>query len=149
MAVMIRRSHKAIFILSGILVVSFYFYTNVYLVNNESRNIRKDIKSTDKLNNFDDEFNVWLIFTKVYLGSPLTYKFMALLDNLMVISSVPLNLNIIVDNSSKAMAENYILKQMQKSNKNISHTFYHITESARRVEDIVDIMSNIFSKPGT
>ncbi|XP_044752797.1 xyloside xylosyltransferase 1 isoform X2 [Coccinella septempunctata] len=147
MQVIVRRPHKVFLILTGILVIFYYVYTNASVINNRRERLEKENStSPDYIN---EEYNVWLIFTKVYNGSPLTYKFKELLDNLMTISTVPLNFNIIVDNSSQRMAENFILKQMSKSDKNISYTFYNIISSAKLVEDIVDVMSNFFSKPGS
>lgn len=150
MELFIRRPRKAFLIFTIISIIVCYAYIKVYLIDYREESMKRISTSINNQSHpTEEQHNVWLIFTKVYVGSPLTYKFESLLANLMMISSVPLNLNIIVDNSSEAIAENVISKQIQKSNKNISYNFYHITESAKHIEDIVSIMSNFFSKPGS
>lgn len=95
------------------------------------------------------EYNVWLIFTKVSQRSPLRYKFHNLLENILNISSVPLKFHIIVDNSSKQLAENEISEVVTHSNKPILYKFYDVEICARAISDIVQVMTPHFSsKPG-
>ncbi|KAK9888921.1 hypothetical protein WA026_001141 [Henosepilachna vigintioctopunctata] len=90
-----------------------------------------------------------MIFTKVYRGSLLKYKFTNLIANLLNVSSVPLMLNVIVDNSSRGIAEKIIVEQIRTSNRNMTYSFYNIDYCAKIVNDIVEVMSHFFSKPGS
>ncbi|KAL3281059.1 hypothetical protein HHI36_004283 [Cryptolaemus montrouzieri] len=67
----------------------------------------------------------------------------------MNVSSVPLSFNIIVDETSRSLAEDIIVKQMEKFNKSIIFNFYDIDYCAKLVDDIVGVMSKFFSKPGS
>nr|CAI5820045.1 unnamed protein product [Callosobruchus analis] len=116
------------------------------------RSLRKDIRNlkyvTSALSNPKD-YNVWLIFTKVTNISTLSYKFRDLIHNLLTVSSVPLKFNIIVDRVSQGIAENQI-SDLLYDNKTLVYSFYDIDESARKIQDIVEVMTPYFSsKPGT
>lgn len=94
------------------------------------------------------DYNIWLIFTKVTNVSTLSYKFNYLLHNLINISTVPLKFNIIVDRISQSIAENQIA-DLPLSNKTMTFKFYDIEESAKKIQDIVEVMTPHFSsRPG-
>lgn len=96
----------------------------------------------------NSDYNIWLIFTKVTNVSTLSYKFNSLLHNLINISSVPLNFNIIVDRGSQKIAENQIA-DLTLTNKTMTFNFYDIEESAKTLQDIVEVMTPHFSsRPG-
>lgn len=99
--------------------------------------------------NESEIYNVWFIFTKVYDRSPLTLKFKALLTSMLNTSSVPLHLHMFVDNGSKGIAKEKILHAMQKTNKTVLYSLYDVKEAAKKIKDIVDVMTPHFSsKPG-
>ncbi|CAG9768379.1 unnamed protein product [Ceutorhynchus assimilis] len=96
------------------------------------------------------DYNIWLIFTKVSTKSPLTVKFENLLYNLLNVSSVLLNFNIIVDEKSKSIALLKLTEIMVKANKSMNYKFYDVQDCARKITDIYDAMMPFFSsKPGT
>lgn len=98
--------------------------------------------------NIPEVYHVWLIFTKVHERSSLKYKFYNLLVNILSSSSVPLQFNIIADNTSKQVALEQILKVIQR-NITVKHRFYDFDNAAHSIEDIVDVMTPHFSsKPG-
>uniref|UniRef100_A0A6P7GN63 Xyloside xylosyltransferase 1 n=1 Tax=Diabrotica virgifera virgifera TaxID=50390 RepID=A0A6P7GN63_DIAVI len=116
------------------------------------RNVRKDfgsIKFLPSASKKSKEYNIWLIFTKVTNVSTLSYKFRDLIHNLLNVSSVPLKFNIIVDKVSQGIAENQIADVIY-GNKTLVYSFYDIEESAKKIQDIVEVMTPHFSsKPGT
>ncbi|KAJ8958857.1 hypothetical protein NQ318_019622 [Aromia moschata] len=96
------------------------------------------------------DYNVWLIFTKVTNISTLSFRFRDLIHNLLNVSSVPLKFNIIVDRVSQGIAENHISEVALYMNKSLVYSFYDIEESAKKIQDIVEVMTPYFSsKPGT
>lgn len=100
------------------------------------------------LNIVNNDYNIWLIFTKVTNISTLSYKFHYLLHNLINISTIPLKFNIIVDRVSQSIAENQIA-DLPLSNKTMTFKFYDIEESAKKIQDIVEVMTPYFSsRPG-
>lgn len=99
--------------------------------------------------NKTETYNVWFIFTKVSDRSPLTLKFKALLINMLNLSSVPLHLHLLVDNSSKNIAKKKVMNAMRKTNKTVLYSFYDVKEAAEIIEDVVNVMMPHFSsKPG-
>ncbi|CAH1998817.1 unnamed protein product [Acanthoscelides obtectus] len=133
------------------LLILFYFacFTDDSLNHRKTirRSLRKDIRNlkyvTSALRNHKD-YNVWLIFTKVTNVSTLSYKFRDLIHNLLTVSSVPLKFNIIVDRVSQGIAENQIADLLYR-NKTLVYSFYDIDESARKIQDIVEVMTPYFS----
>lgn len=118
---------------------------------NHRKHIKRNIKSEVHFKTLPKkkEFNVWFIFTKVTNASTLSYKFRDLIHNLLNVSSVPLKFNIIVDKISQVIAENQIIDLLYK-NKTVEYFFYDVEECARKIQDIVEVMTPYFSsKPGT
>lgn len=115
------------------------------------RNLKNDlgyVKFLPSAPHNSKEYNIWLIFTKVTNVSTLSYKFRDLLHNLLNVSSVPLRFNIIVDKGSQTIAENQISETLY-GNKSMVYSFYDIEESAKKIQDIVEVMTPHFSsKPG-
>lgn len=102
----------------------------------------------ESLNIINHDYNIWLIFTKVTNVSTLSYKFHNLLHNLINISSVSLKFNIIVDRVSQNIAENQIA-DLPLNNKTMTFRFFDIEESAKKIHDIVEVMTPHFSsRPG-
>ncbi|CAG9859498.1 unnamed protein product [Phyllotreta striolata] len=134
------------------------FYTAM-LTNDtvkENRHVRKSLKKDSirflpSINSKKSkEYNVWLIFTKVTNVSTLSYKFRDLLHNLLNVSSVPLKFNIIVDKVSQTIAENQITEVLLYGRKSLVYSFYDIEDCAKKIQDIVEVMTPHFSsKPGT
>lgn len=56
----------------------------------------------------DPEHNIWCIFCKATASSPLRTKFSVFAHSLVSLSSVPLNINVITDDSSQPVAENVL-----------------------------------------
>lgn len=120
-------------------------YTNKY-ENLTSMGLEK--RYDQKIIQLDDDYNVWLIFTKVIDKSPLMYNFKNLIKNLLNVSTVPLHLNIFVDGNSESLARG-ILTEANISKANFKYTFYNVVASAELVEDIVEVMTPHFSsRPG-
>nr|XP_023022389.1 xyloside xylosyltransferase 1 [Leptinotarsa decemlineata] len=138
------------------LITLFYYAFSTEDSNNHQRHMRKiprrqigNLKFTSSSPKNTKEYNVWLIFTKVTNASTLIYKFRDLVHNLLNVSSVPLKFNIIVDRVSQGIAENQIADVVY-GNKTIVYSFYDIEESAKKIQDIVEVMTPHFSsKPGT
>ncbi|VEN38612.1 unnamed protein product [Callosobruchus maculatus] len=152
----IRTNTFLNFLIVIALVILFYYacFTGDSINPQRSirRSLRKDIRNlkyvTSALSNPKD-YNVWLIFTKVTNVSTLSYKFRDLIHNLLTVSSVPLKFNIIVDRVSQGIAENQIADLLY-GNRTLVYSFYDIDESARKIQDIVEVMTPYFSsKPGT
>lgn len=96
-----------------------------------------------------EEYNIWLIFTKVTNKSSLTFKFSNLIINLLNVSSVPLEFNVIVDEQSRVIAENKFYQLQQKTNKALQFKFYDVANCTSQIVDIVASMAPYFSsKPG-
>lgn len=96
-----------------------------------------------------DEYNIWLIFTKVTNKSSLTFKFNNLISNLLNVSSVPLEFNVIVDDQSRVIAEEKFYQLQQKTNKALQFKFYDVVNCTSKIVDIVAAMTPFFSsKPG-
>lgn len=103
-----------------------------------------------KVQTYNEDYHVWLIFTKVTRVSPLKQKFIDLIRNVLNVTTVPLNFNIIVDNNSKIIAQNELEKQLQKVPKLIhTYKFYDVIECGKSIKDIVTVMTNFFSRPGS
>lgn len=121
-----------------------------------NKKLKRNLKDESKYSHtqgsvriMSNDYNIWLIFTKVTNVSTLSYKFHYLLHNLINISTVPLKFNIIVDRVSQNIAENQIA-DLPLSNKTMSFKFYDIEESAKKIQDIVEVMTPHFSsRPGT
>ncbi|KAJ8946482.1 hypothetical protein NQ314_008876 [Rhamnusium bicolor] len=116
------------------------------------KNARKDIKHVRFISasvKKRRDYNIWLIFTKVTNVSTLSFKFRDLIHNLLNVTSVPLKFNIIVDRVSQGIAENQISDVVFYMNKSLVYSFYDIEESAKKIQDIVEVMTPYFSsKPG-
>lgn len=134
----------------------FSTLTVLYYTCKTNSSITKNV-STSNLNliqfptrqNKSEVCNVWFIFTKVYDRSPLTLKFKALLTSMLNTSSVPLHLHMFVDNASRNIAKEKILFAMEKTNRIVLYTFYDVKKAAKKIKDIVDVMTPHFSsKPG-
>lgn len=96
-----------------------------------------------------DEYNIWLIFTKVTNKSSLTFKFNNLISNLLNVSSVPLEFNVIVDDQSRVVAEEKFNQLQHKTNKALQFKFYDVANCTSKIVDIVAAMTPFFSsKPG-
>lgn len=107
-----------------------------------------DRRYEPKIIQLDDDYNVWLIFTKVIDKSPLMYNFKNLIWNLLNVSSVPLHFNIFVDNTSKSLARK-ILIDANTTDTIYKYTFYDVVTSAKLIQDIVSTMTPHFSsRPG-
>ncbi|XP_050306880.1 xyloside xylosyltransferase 1-like [Anthonomus grandis grandis] len=105
---------------------------------------------TTPRNIINNDFNIWLIFTKVNNKSSLTYKFGNLVHNLLNVTSVPLRFHILVDEKSKGIAQNKLSEVVYRSNKSLVYTFYDVQNAAAKIQDIVRVMTPFFSsKPGT
>lgn len=105
-------------------------------------------KIGENLTKNDDDYNIWLIFTKINDYSPLRYKFRNLIGNLLNISTIPLQFHIIVDNKSEIIAKHELENVLHK-NIFFSYKFYKIEECAAKIDDIVAVMSPHFSsEPG-
>ncbi|XP_066138413.1 xyloside xylosyltransferase 1 [Euwallacea fornicatus] len=97
-----------------------------------------------------DEYNIWLIFTKVTNKSLLTTKFYNVIYNLMNLSTVPLEFHVIVDNISKPIAKAQFSEIVYKANHSLIYKFYDVEDCAAKIDDIVKVMTPFFSsKPGT
>ncbi|KAJ8917524.1 hypothetical protein NQ315_005573 [Exocentrus adspersus] len=142
-------------IVIGLLLLFYYAFLTHDTINqrNLKKNARKDIKHVKFLPpslKKRREYNVWLIFTKVTKISTLSFKFRDLIHNLLNVTSVPLKFNIIVDKISQRIAENQISDVVLYMNKSVVYSFYDIEESAKKIQDIVQVMTPYFSsKPGT
>ncbi|KAH1014017.1 hypothetical protein HUJ04_002922 [Dendroctonus ponderosae] len=139
-----------------LLIVVFYF---IYMSNNLTQEstltessvlIHTKTKTKTTTATQKQEFNIWLIFTKVKKKSLLAKKFVNLVYNLINVSSVPLTFHIIIDEKSKLLAENQLSEVVYKTNKTLIYKFYNVQECALKIADIVDVMTPYFSsKPGT
>ncbi|ENN75919.1 hypothetical protein YQE_07560, partial [Dendroctonus ponderosae] len=138
-----------------LLIVVFYF---IYMSNNLTQEstltessvlIHTKTKTKTTTATQKQEFNIWLIFTKVKKKSLLAKKFVNLVYNLINVSSVPLTFHIIIDEKSKLLAENQLSEVVYKTNKTLIYKFYNVQECALKIADIVDVMTPYFSsKPG-
>ncbi|CAG9813914.1 unnamed protein product [Phaedon cochleariae] len=142
-------------IVTGFILLVYYAFLTQDSINHRKhlrRIVRKDTQNIGVLTSFPrktKEYNIWLVFTKVTNVSTLSYKFRDLIHNLLNVSSVPLKFNIIVDKVSQGIAENQIADVLY-GNKTIVYSFYDIEESAKKIQDIVEVMTPHFSsKPGT
>ncbi|XP_017770644.1 PREDICTED: xyloside xylosyltransferase 1 [Nicrophorus vespilloides] len=136
-----------------ILVLLFYLFT-IYDNDNSKSQLRlfkaENVEPMEKAIKLDNDYNLWLIFTKVIDKSPLMYNFNNLLNNLMNVSSVPLNFHIIVDEHSRILAQSEINKIINATSINVQYTFYDIQTLAASIQDIVNAMTPFFSsRPGT
>ncbi|XP_012217254.1 xyloside xylosyltransferase 1 [Linepithema humile] len=95
-------------------------------------------------------YNVWCIFTKVALNSPMRHKFQIFLDSLLRLTSVDIAFHVISDNDSQRIAQTIIQDVMTNTEKFMEVFYYDVHKLAVQLEDIVSIMSPHFSsKPGT
>lgn len=136
----------------SLLVLYHALYTqNSAMYKNSKRNPKDESKylhTQGSIKIISTDYNIWLIFTKVTNVSTLSYRFHYLLHNLINISTVPLKFNIIVDRTSQNIAENQIA-DLPLSNKDMTFKFYDIEESAKKILDIVEVMTPHFSsRPG-
>lgn len=141
-------------IIIGLCLLFYYAFLTHNSINQRylKKNARKDIKHVKFISTAmkkQKEYNIWLIFTKVTNISTLRFKFRDLIHNLLNVTSVPLKFNIIVDTASQRIAENQISDVVFYTNKSLVYSFYDIEESAKKIEDIVKVMTPHFSsKPG-
>lgn len=107
-------------------------------------------KSSVKPNKKTSFYNIWCIFTKVTDRSPMRRKFRILTESLFTFTSVNLTFHVIVDSSSKIIAQTVIKTHFIKLNKLFIVKYYDVHKSASEIEDIVSAMSPKFSSnPGT
>lgn len=124
--------------------IKFKYYNKYENVTN----VAFDRRDVPKIIRLDDDYNVWLIFTKVIDKSPLMYNFKNLITNLLNVSSIPLHFNIFVDSTSESLAKK-ILIEANTTDARYKYSFYDVTVSAKLIEDIVHIMTPHFSsRPG-
>lgn len=141
-------------IIIGLCLLFYYAFLTHNSINQRylKKNARKDIKHVKFISatsRKQKEYNLWLIFTKVTNISTLRFKFRDLIHNLLNVTSVPLKFNIIVDKVSQRIAENQISDVVFYTNKSLVYSFYDIEESAKKIQDIVEVMTPHFSsKPG-
>lgn len=144
------------FVIFSIVVVFYYtFVSNTNpketdgIINTRLAHLKSVSHNNIERYYYEDNY-VWLIFTKVKRMSPLRYKFFDLLVNLMNVSSVPLEFNIIVDNSSQEIALYEISNVVSRTNKTVKYKFHNVERAAQSIQDIVSVMTPYFSsKPGT
>ncbi|KAF7987414.1 hypothetical protein HCN44_003176 [Aphidius gifuensis] len=109
------------------------------IINNENKNINK--------NNI---YNVWCIFTKLTSTSPMRRKFRIFTESLLKYSSVNLTFNVIIDNSSRKIAETIINTHIIVFKKFVKINYYDVHKLSNKIQDIVEVMSPKFSSnPGT
>ncbi|KAB0797654.1 hypothetical protein PPYR_08647 [Photinus pyralis] len=95
-------------------------------------------------------YNVWLIFTKVAENSPLKLKFQNLIDNVLNVTSVPLNFHVITDSLSRRIALSQFVNVSSHAKHPFDWNFYDINEVSNIMKDIVAVLTPHFSsKPGT
>lgn len=140
-------------IIIGLCLLFYYAFLTHNSINQRlKKNARKDIKHVKFISTTlkkQKEYNIWLIFTKVTNISTLRFKFRDLIRNLLNVTSVPLKFNIIVDKVSQRIAENQISDVVFYMNKSLIYSFYGIEECAKKIQDIVQVMTPYFSsKPG-
>lgn len=135
----------------SLLVLYHALYTQNSAIYKSSKRIKDEGKyfhTQGSVKIMSTDYNIWLIFTKVTNVSTLSYRFHYLLHNLINISTVPLKFNIIVDRASQNIAENQIA-DLPLRNKVMTFKFYDIEESAKKIQDIVEVMTPHFSsRPG-
>lgn len=145
-----------LFIIFSIVIVFYYTFVtntnpkeNLSIINTKHASL-KPLSHNDIERYYYEDNYVWLIFTKVSQMSPLRYKFFNLLVNLMNVSSVPLEFNVIVDNSSQEIALYEISNVVSQTNKTVKYKFHNVEKAAQSIQDIVSVMTPYFSsKPGT
>lgn len=148
--------------LCTVLLCALYFAYVITTLGNIPRNIKYNINYTTivqpkvdlpqfvpNVSDTLEEYNIWLIFTKVTNKSSLTFKFSNLIINLLNVSSVPLEFNVIVDDQSRVIAEKKFYQLEQKTNKALQFKFYDVANCTSQIVDIVAAMTPYFSsKPG-
>jgi len=73
--------------------------------------------STARLCNQTGYYNVWCIFTKVALNSPMRHKFQIFLDSLLRLTSVDVAFHVISDDDSQRIAQTIIQDVMTNTEK--------------------------------
>lgn len=142
-------------VLNVFIFVSLIILYHALSTQDTAKSVNRNSKDESKYSHtqgshkfMNNDYNIWLIFTKVTNVSTLSYKFHYLLHNLINITTVPLKFNIIVDRLSQGIAENQIA-DLPLSNKTMTFKFYDIEESAKKIQDIVEVMTPHFSsRPG-
>lgn len=71
----------------------------------------------DKSCNQTSYYNVWCIFTKVSLNSPMKHKFQIFLDSLLRLTSVDIAFHVISDDNSQKIAQTLIQDVMTNTEK--------------------------------
>ncbi|KAG7212500.1 hypothetical protein KM043_012811 [Ampulex compressa] len=95
-------------------------------------------------------YNVWCIFTKVTINSPMRRKFGIFVESLHRLASVGVAFHVICDDDSRDVAEVVIREATMATGKDMKVQYYDVHELAAQLEDIVSVMSPHFSsKPGT
>lgn len=147
-------------IFATVLLLFVYEFTSIDSVNLNYKNstdfngLFTEIKSS-KVKSYkwvadSTDYNVWIIFTNVVDKPPLMNNFKNLILNLLNVSSVPLQFNVVVDKSSSIIASEVYNSIMNMKNISIIYTFYDYEECAKLIEDIVSTMTPYFSsRPGT
>lgn len=129
-------------------VLLMFYFTFILTDRMKEVHIHKNNIAFKKSSN-EELFNVWLIFTKAKEKSPLTYKFKSLLQNILNVTSVPLQFHIIVDENSKKVVRNFMNETSGALNLSIKYHCYDVKKAAFLIQDIVSVMTPHFSsKPG-
>lgn len=150
-----QKVHSMLNLFIFLTTIAFFIYLFTFIDNtsiSRSQIARPEFKyfisSSDQKGS---DYNLWLIFTKVVEQTPLYHNFQRLIENLLAVTSVPIDLHVITDDASKQIAIE-IFQQM-KSNVNaskITYQFYNVSDFASSIKDIVEAMTPHFSsRPGT
>jgi lipopolysaccharide biosynthesis glycosyltransferase len=98
----------------------------------------------------NDAYNIWCIFTKVTRHAPMKHKFHTFTHSLLSHSSGHVALHIIIDNSSRAIADEVLQNVKETTQKDILVLYYNVEYLAEELQDIVSAMQPHFSsQPGT
>ncbi|XP_020294117.1 xyloside xylosyltransferase 1 [Pseudomyrmex gracilis] len=102
------------------------------------------------LHNETSDYNIWCIFTKVTLNSPMKRKFQIFVDSLLKSTTIDIVFHVISDNDSRHIAQAVIQHVMVNTGKFMKIVYYDVHKLAVQLEDIISVMSPHFSsKPGT
>lgn len=94
--------------------------------------------------------NVWCIFTKVTSHAPMKHKFHTFTNSLFDHSTGHVALHVIIDNSSRTVAQEVLETVKETTQKDILVMYYDVAYLAEELQDIVSAMQPHFSsQPGT
>ncbi|KAK5646438.1 hypothetical protein RI129_004902 [Pyrocoelia pectoralis] len=149
---------KLLIVINLITVAIVFFFYDTFKIKHQNKKFSSINESINALylKNFAEEnvtridYNVWLIYTKVGVDSPLKFKFQNLIENILNVSTVFIKFHVIVDSNSRKIALAQFTNVSSHSKNPFKWYFYDINEVSNIMLDIVEVLTPHFSsKPGT